>query len=111
MALCCICGAETELYSCGSPVCVSCSEKSEASRKPPQASAGFSNTDARLNATRAAYHEALLAQREAAKCLDSLTPESSTLLENANRKLESATAAYYEALRDFIAASTHRRTG
>ena len=35
MAKCTDCGSETELYSSGVPICVTCSDAREAKRKPP----------------------------------------------------------------------------
>lgn len=35
MAACAYCGAETQLYDNGVPVCLKCSEEREAKRKPP----------------------------------------------------------------------------
>jgi hypothetical protein len=113
MAHCCICGAETQLYSSGSPVCIVCSETNEARRKPPQASSlGFPETNTRLNAARLIFEQAVQAQREAAKRAEALGAESEiAALQNANRELEFATAAYREALRAFHAGASRRGTG
>ena len=44
MAACAYCGAETELYESGVPICLKCSDAREAKRKPPA-------TDQQIRAT------------------------------------------------------------
>lgn len=112
MARCVYCAADTQLYVNGSPVCIACSEQSDAVRKPPQSSEGtLTDVTASLNAARDAYRQALKAQMEASalQSVDPGNPEGSTALRHADHQLESASARYEEALREFIANTRVRR--
>ena len=108
MARCVTCATETQLYVNGSPLCIFCSEKSEATaRKPPQfADRGLTETNASLNAARDVYKRALQVQAEASNLK---SPDGITELYNANHQLELAAAKYEEALWEFIARTGIRR--
>lgn len=113
MARCSNCAVETQLYVNGTPLCIACSERSQASRKPPQAAADSAALpNVALNVARDAYRRALQAQLEASgfkQSLGSDDPDGITALQNANRQLELASAKYEEALREFIAKTGMRR--
>jgi hypothetical protein len=112
MAACYVCGALTQLYENGVPVCPACCEEQDAAPEPPRPAGGLENINTRLNTARHEYLKALLAQREAAELRRSLSvnnPDGSRSLHNANRQLSLASAKYEQVLQEFIVGTSMRR--
>src|SRR5437016_14521710 len=103
MANCSRCGAETELYDSGVPICVACADR-EAQPKPPETSPEAwlrAESQARPNAAREEYRSALIASQHASELRISLAsdnPDGSLALRNANRQLALAGERFRKAL-------------
>jgi hypothetical protein len=112
VARCYVCGAATQLYENGEPVCLSCCGELQTTPKPPQSAGALENLNARLNAARQEYLQAVVAQREAAELRRSLSTNNLTEAEplhNANRQVSLASGKYEQALQEFIVATSVRR--
>jgi len=118
MDKCVQCGAQTQLYDGGVPVCLKCAGEREGKQqpvpkpKPPQSELNLASVNARLTAARAEYRKALAFQTEISNLRDALgpaNPDGAQALRNANIELSSASRKYEDALRDFMNYTDPRR--
>jgi hypothetical protein len=121
MDKCVQCGAQTQLYDRGVPVCLKCAGEQERKQeavpksKPPQSELNLTGVNARLTAARAEYRKALAFQAEVSNLRDALgpgNPDGAQALRNANSELSIASGKYEDALHDFMNyTDPHRRSG
>src|SRR5262249_4826831 len=98
VATCVHCGADTQLFSGGMPICLACSlalskKQQSLKPKPPQPERILGSVNSKLSATRAEYRRALALQIEKERLLDTLGPGSSDgkdALRSANEQLSVA---------------------
>ena len=104
MAKCHLCGAATELYLNGVPICLHCEEAPESiqTKRP-----GRQEASTRFERAKIAWQAALAQYDKAEELYLSLptgNPDGSAALRNANRTLSDAAQEYKSALRDYVRA-------